>query len=164
VVETADIDAISLPQSCQPLAEVTDATEHHLVGALGRTRVRLCVRKAPSRNPDCLVILRDRYAAIRLTAATRFEQVMREHRLGNDRITGPSMFQHARIVRLLAIQDCLDTGSSARDVTFGLIFPRQRPLVGATWKGSSERRHTLRLIAETRRMVDYGYRRLLHHV
>jgi hypothetical protein len=164
VVETANVDTIPLPHSCKPLVETINGTEHHLVAAFGRARVRLCLRKESSRKPDCLVIMRDSCVAIRLTVATHFEQVMREHRFGNDRITGPTTYQRARIVRLLAIQDGLDTGASARDIAFGLIFRRQHSLVGATWKGSSERRHTLRLIAETRLMVDRGYRRLLHHV
>ncbi|GAY19943.1 hypothetical protein SFOMI_0465 [Sphingobium fuliginis] len=52
---------------------------------------------------------------------------------------------------------------SPRDLAFGLVFPRHRPLAGATWKGSSERRHTLRLIADARRLVISGYRKLLRH-
>jgi hypothetical protein len=164
VVETANVDTIPLPHSCKPLVETINGTEHHLVAAFGRARVRLCLQKESSRKPDCLIIMRDSFATTRLTAAARFERVMRESCLGNDRATAPSEYQRTRIVRLLAIQDRLDTGASARDIAFGLIFRRQRPLVGATWKGSSERRHTLRLIAETRRMVDCGYRRLLHHV
>jgi hypothetical protein len=164
VVETADIAAFPLPENCKLLAEVVDATEHHLVAALGCARVRFCLRRAHLRSPDCLVIMRDSIAAIRLTAASRFERVMRDSRIENNRAIAPSTYRRARIVRLLAIQDGLDTGASAHDIAFGLIFRRQRPLVGATWKGSSERRHTLRLIAETRRMVDRGYRRLLHHI
>ena len=52
---------------------------------------------------------------------------------------------------------------SPRDLAFGLVFPRHRPLTGATWKGSGERRHTLRLIADARRLVTSGYRKLLRH-
>jgi hypothetical protein len=164
VVETANIVAFPLPQDCKLLAEVVDATEHHLVAALDRARIRLCLRKAVLHRPECFIIPRDRCTAVRLVAASRFERVTHGGRLGNSGTTGPSTYQRARIVRLLAIQDGLDAGASARDIAFGLVFSRQRPLVGATWKGSSERRHTLRLIAETRRIVDRGYHRLLHHI
>jgi hypothetical protein len=42
-------------------------------------------------------------------------------------------------------------------------MPNHRPLAGAVWKGSSERRQVLRLIADARRLVLSGYRKLLLH-
>lgn len=64
---------------------------------------------------------------------------------------------------MLAIHDALDAGVGPRHIAFGLVFRRHRPLTGATWKGSSERRHTLRLIADARRLAASGYRDVLRH-
>lgn len=163
VVETADIAAIPLPPGFEPLADHSEWNEHHLVAAKGTARLRLCLRAAPPRYPDCLVILRDQCAAARLAAAARFERVTRGLRLGPDRAASPSAYRRSRLVQLLSIHDALDAGADPHDLAFGLVFPRHRPLIGATWKGSGERRHTLRLIADARRLVTVGYRTLLHH-
>lgn len=163
VVETANIAAIPLPPGFEPLADYSDPAEHHLVAARGATRLRLCLRTAPARCPDCLVILHDQCAAVRLAAAARFERVTRGLRLGLDRAASPSAYRRSRLIQLLAIHDALNAGADPRDLAFGLVFPRHRPLVGATWKGSGERRHTLRLIADARRLVIGGYRKLLRH-
>lgn len=163
VVETADIAAIPLPPGFEPLADHSDCMQHHLVAAKGVARLRLCLRAAPPRCPDCLVILRDRCAVVRLAAAARFERVTRGLRLGPDRAASPSAYRRSRLVQLLSIHDALDAGADQRDIAYGLVFPRHRPLIGATWKGSGERRHTLRLIADARRLVTGGYHKLLRH-
>jgi hypothetical protein len=163
VFETADIRAIPLPPGFEPLTDQSGPTEHHLVAAHGGARFRICLRALPSCGPDCLVILHDRYASARLVAATRLERVARGLRLRPDRAASPSAYRRSRLALLLGIHDALDAGSSPRDLAFGLVFPRHRPLAGATWKGSGERRHTLRLIAEMRHLVNGGYRKLLLH-
>jgi hypothetical protein len=61
------------------------------------------------------------------------------------------------------IDDALAEGASAREIAFGIVFPNHAVLVGAMWKGSSERRHAMRLIASARRLVCAGYRDLLLH-
>jgi hypothetical protein len=163
VVETADITAIPLPSGFEPLADHSDRNEHHLVAAKGAARLRLCLRAAPLRCTDCLVILRDPCAVVRLAAATRFEQVTKGIRIGPDKAASPSGYRRTRLVRLLSIHDALYAGADQRDIAFGLVFPRHRPLIGATWKGSSERRHTLRLIADARRLISSGYIDILRH-
>ena len=163
VVETADIAAVPLPSGFEPLAEESGQNEHHLVAAHGAARLRLCLRAATSRCPDCLVVLRDQCSAARLAAAARFERLTRGFHLGPDGVASPSAYRRARLVQLLGIHDALGAGASPRDLAFGLVFPRLRPLTGATWKGSGERRHTLRLIAEARSLVSSGYRKLLRH-
>ena len=75
----------------------------------------------------------------------------------------PTAYQHLRFVQFLAIHDALEAGASARDLAFGLVFPNHRPIASAIWKGSGERRHVLRLIAEARLLVSGGYRKLLLH-
>lgn len=163
VVETGDIAAIPLPPGFELLARVSSPTEHHLVAAYGAARLRLCLRAAPSGWPDRLIILHDQCAPTRLAAATRFERVTHGLRLGPDRSASPSAYRRSRLAMLLGIHDALHAGVGPRDLAFSLVFPRLHPLIGATWKGSAERRHTLRLIAEARRLVDGGYRKLLRH-
>lgn len=163
MVETADIAAIPLPSGFEPLAERISDNEHHIVAATGAARLRLCLRLAPSRCPDCLIILRDPCAIVRLAAAARFERVTRGARLTPGCAASPSAYRRSRLTQLLGIHDAFGSGASARDLAFGLVFPHQSPLSGATWKGSGERRHTLRLIADACRMVASGYRKLLRH-
>jgi hypothetical protein len=163
VIETADIASIPLPPGFEPLADQSDRNEHHLVAAKDTARLRLCLRATPPRCPDCLVILRDQCAAVRLAAAARFERVTHGLRVSPDRAASPSGYRRSRLVQLLSIQDALDAGADQRDIAFGLVFPRDWPLIGATWKGSGERRHTLRLIADARRLVRGGYLKLLQH-
>jgi hypothetical protein len=109
------------------------------------------------------MILRDQCTAVRLTAASHFERSMRGSPIGPNRAASPSTYRRLRLVCLIAILDALDKGADARDIAFGLVFPRHKPLGGATWTGSSERRHTLRLIADARRTMTGEYRRLLNH-
>jgi len=163
VVTTPDIVEIPLLPGFEPLVEAVGEHEHYLVAAKGAARLRLCLRAAPPQCPDCLIIHNDLCAAARLAAATRFERATRGLRLGPDRVASPSVYRRSRLALLLDIQDGIDAGMSPRDLAFGLVFPRHRPLAGATWKGSGERRHTLRLIADARRLVTSGYRKLLRH-
>lgn len=163
MIETADIAAIPLPRGCEPLAERISDSEHHIVAATGAARLRLCLRLAPSRCPDCLIILRDPCAIVRLAAAARFERTTRADRLTPARASSPSAYRRSRLAQLLGIHDALAVGANPREIAFGLVLPRQSTLTGATWKGSGERRHTLRLIADARRMVASGYRKLLRH-
>jgi hypothetical protein len=163
VVETADIATIQLPRGFDLLADHTHSNEHHVVAANNTSRLRLCLRTGPMRCPDCLIILRDQSATIRLAAASGFERMTRGSRPVSDRAASLSLYRRTKLVQLLTILDALDAGSDPRDLAFGLIFPRHQPLVGATWKGSGERRHTLRLIADARRLVKSGYLRLLRH-
>lgn len=164
VLATADIKApVPIPPEFETLAVATSKSEHHLVVAQGAARLRLCLRPVPSTCSECLIIFHDQCTAIRLAAAARFERATHGDRLVPDRSSAPSAFRRARLVLLLGIHDGLDAGASSRDLAFGLVFARHHPLVGAAWKGSDERRHTLRLISEARRMVDGGYRALLRH-
>jgi hypothetical protein len=163
VIESGDIAAIPLPPGFEPLAEQSNSHEHHLVVASGASRLRLCLRVAPPRCPDCLIILRDQSAAIRLAAASRCERIMLGFRPVSDRAASLSFYRRTKLIQLLTIHDALDAGADPRDIAFSLVFPQHNSLIGATWKGSGERRHTLRLIADARRLVTTGYRKLLLH-
>lgn len=117
----------------------------------------------PEACSQCLIILQDEHTFTRLAAAARYERIKCGFRLGPDHGGAPSAYRRARLAQLLTIHDALNGGASTRELPFSLVFGRDRPLAGATWKGSDERRHTLRLIAEARRLVNGGYRNLLHH-
>lgn len=153
--------AVPLLPGFDRLAEVSFGADHHMVVAKGDARFRLCIQMSQRHSHDCLIIPHDNHLAARLRSAARYEKAVNGGRLGPDRTASPPACWRARLVLLLAIHDGLETGASARDLAFGLVYARHQPLSGAAWKGSDERRHTLRLIAETRRIVNGGYRKLL---
>lgn len=155
--------AIPLPLASEPLAEIVTDGERHVVVAHGTARLRLCVRHAPCLTVPSFLIPRDEACALRLAAAARLHRMTQGERLASDRSALPSAYQRARLVQLLNLQDALEAGASSRDLAFGLVFPNHRPLEGAMWKGSGEKRHVLRLIAEARRFITSGYRKLLLH-
>ena len=162
VLETTDVKAL-VPPGFEPLSEASLNNELHLVVAQDTARLRLCLRPAPDKCPECLIILRDSYTAMRIAAAARFERAAHGHRLMSDRLSSPSSYKRTRLVQLLDIHDELEAGASAYSLAYGRIFPNHRPLASAIWKGSGERRHVHRLIAEARHLVGGGYRTLLHH-
>ncbi len=153
--------AVPLLPGFDRLAEISFGTDYHLVVANGDARLRLCIQMSTAHSQDCLIIPHDNHLAARLRSAARYEKAVHGRRLGPDRTASPPAYRRARLVLLLAIHDGLEAGASARDLAFGLVFARHQPMVGAAWKGSDERRHTLRLISEARKMVDGGYRALL---
>ena len=164
IVEAADPDrAIPLPPSAEALVEVSNQTERNLVYAQGTARLRLCVRLVPTRAVPAFSISCDANCALRLAAATRLQRVTRESRSPLDALAMPTRNQRIRFIRFLAIHDALEAGASPRDLAFGLVMPNHRPIAGAVWKGSNERRQVLRLIADARRLVSNGYSRLLLH-
>ncbi|WP_341711527.1 DUF2285 domain-containing protein [Erythrobacter sp.] len=155
--------AIPLPPDSEPLVEFASDTERHTVVAIASARVRLCVHKVPGLTVPTLTIPCDPSCALRLAAATRFQRVTQGKRANIDRSAEPTAYQRTRWSQLLALHDALEAGASSRDIAFGIVFPNHRPLKGAEWKGSGERRHVLRLTAAARRLVASGYRSLLHH-
>ena len=164
ILEAADPErAIPLPPGSEPLVGVATGADRHIVIAHGTARLRLCVRHAPSRPVPTYAIPCDAACVLRLAAASRLQRVMRGDRIAVGRTALPTPNQRARYTGLLRVHDALEAGASSRDLAFGLVFRGHRPLVGATWKGSGERRHVLRLIADARRLVAVGYRKLLVH-
>ena len=164
IIEAAEpARAIPLPSGSEPLVDIATGEERHIVAAHGTARLRLCVRLAPSRPFPTYAIPCDSACALRLAAASHLQRVMRGDRIAADRAALPTTNQRARYTGLLRIHDALEAGASSRDLAFGLVLPNHRPLAGAIWKGSGERRHVLRLIADARRLIATGYRRLLLH-
>lgn len=155
--------AVPLLPGFDRLVEASFGADYHLVVANGDARLRLCIHMSPAHSQDCLIILHDNHLAARLRAASRYEKAAHGRRLGPDRTASPPAYRRARLVLLLTLHDGLEAGASVRDLAFGLVFARHQPMAGAAWKGSDERRHTLRLIAEARKMVNGGYRKLLLH-
>lgn len=164
ILEAADTEcAIPLLPSAEPLVEAATETERHLVVAHGTARLRLCVRHAPLLHVPAFSIPCDPTCALRLAAAARLQRVTHGGRVAVELAALPTRFQRNRYTQLLGIHDALEAGASSRDLAFGLVFRGHRPLAGAIWKGSGERRHVLRLIADARRQVAVGYRKLLLH-
>lgn len=164
IIEAADPGDAFLPLTgSDPLVESTTAAERNLVYALGTARLRLCVRLSPGRPVPALAIPCDANCALRLAAAACLQRAMRDSRSPLDATAKPTRNQRIRFVRFLVIHDALEAGVSQRDLAFSLVMPNHRPLGGAAWKGSSERRQALRLIANARRLVASGYRNLLLH-
>ena len=164
ILEAADPErAIPVLPGSEPLVEVATDSEHHVVIAHGTARLRLCVRHAPGRPVAVFSLRCDPVCGLRLAAAARLERATRGVSVAADRSTLPSAYQRARYTQLLGIHDALEAGATSRDLAFGFVFRGHRPLAGAIWKGSGERRHVLRLIAEARRLVAIGYRKLLLH-
>lgn len=155
--------AIELTSDSEPLVEIATGDERHIVAAHGTARLRLCVRLTPSRPVPAYAIACDAACALRLAAASRLQRVTRGDRIAADRAALPTTNQRMRYTGLLRIHDALEAGASSRDLAFGLVFPNHRPLAGSIWKGSGERRHVLRMIADARRLIATGYRRLLLH-
>lgn len=149
------------PPSVEIIADHSASGERHLVLASSSGRVRLCIRHAATRDTAAFVVAVDDYSARRLAATVIAERVLFWPDATGPKQSVPSAYQRQRLIQMLAIHDALCSGASIRDITFGLIFPRTRPLNGAAWKGSGERRHASRLVAELRRMVGGGYRKLL---
>lgn len=155
--------AVPLLPGFDRLAEISFGTDCHMVVARGDARLRVCIHMSAAHTHDCLIIPHDNHLAVRLRAAARYEKAVHGRRLGPDRTATPPAYRRTRLALLLAIHDGLEAGASAHDLAFGLVFARHQPLAGAAWKGSDERRHTLRLVAEARKMVNGWYRKLLLH-
>lgn len=155
--------ALPLPPSSEALVEVSLDKERHSVVACGTTRLRLCVRQGAARSVAAFSIHCDGICGLRLAAAARLERAVRGGRVSMDRSALPTAYQRLRYTTLLKILDALKAGASSRDLAYDFIFRAHRPLSGAMWKGSSERRHVLRQITDARRIVAVGYRRLLIH-
>ena len=164
VLETSDpTNAILRPPGSELVAEAATDAERHVVIAHGPARLRLCVRHAPCRPVPAFSIPRDAACALRIAAAARLQQVTRGGRVVIGHAAYPTAYQRLRFVQFLRLFDALEAGASTRDLAFGLVFPNHRPIASAIWKGSGERRHVLRLIAEARLLVGGGYRKLLRH-
>jgi len=155
--------AFKLPASARMLADCLIGDERHLVLETALHRVRFCIRRAAGREITMIVIPMDGLAVKRLAAARTAERLLCGHGEGAHDSALPTRYQRGRFILMLAVHDALMDGASIHDVAFTLAFPRTKPLTGAEWKGSGERRHTLRLIADARRMVTTGYRMLLRH-
>lgn len=155
--------AFELPASARMLADRLIGGERHLVLETALHRVRLCIRRAAGRKITMIVIPMDGLAGKRLAAARTAERLLCGHGEGAHNSALPTRYQRGRFILMLAVHDALTDGATIHDVAFTLAFPRTKPLTGAEWKGSGERRHTLRLIADARRMVTTGYRMLLRH-
>lgn len=138
-------------------------SEMHLVAAIGRTRLRLCIEADCARRVPTISIGLDGHSALRLAAAARLEMALKGKHARPDRTMAPSVALRRRLILALQINDAVGADASSREIAYRLVLPNHRELAGAQWKGSGERRHVLRLIANSRRLTAQGYRKLLLH-
>ena len=137
-----------------------DALHIVIGGANGRHRLRLGDRHGAT--IDTYRAPADNHAALRLAATLCFEHWLRGERAIRQTPTlVPTTFQRQRLVLLLNICDAHMASASLRDIAFALVFRNQSAISSADWKGSSERRHSLRLLSEARAMMDTEFRHLL---
>lgn len=164
IVETADLARpLTWLTGCKPLAEVSTAAGKHLIYSQGNGRLRLCIRYRTTLPTPAVSIPCDDIYELRVAAVAHMHLITRASSSEPKGAHIMTRNQRLRLSRFLAIHDTLAAGASSRDLAYGLIFPNHRPLVGATWKASSERRQVLRLIAQARSLVSRGYRDILLH-
>lgn len=149
------------PHGTEIIADRVISGERHLVLASRSGRIRLCIREAPLRTVPAFIVELDAYAPRRFAAAAITDRVLHGRNTPMPKLTAPSEYQRHRLIQMLSIHDALNRGIAIREISFGLIAPRSRLLNAGEWRGSGERRHAHRLIAELRSIVDGGYRKLL---
>lgn len=141
----------------QPVASAhSSPDEHHLVADDAHGRHRLVVRSGDDGLPFALALPIDAAMPLRLGAAARLA------RAPTGSAYQPTPLQRGRLALLLRILDAEQAGLAKRDIASTLIYPRMRPLLGAAWKASAERRRTHRLCEEALRLRDHGIADLLH--
>jgi Uncharacterized conserved protein (DUF2285) len=156
-VPSLDVDAIG-----KVAAEYSAADYRHIVISDGINRHRVWLRATADSSPNAFVLPADAGFATRLAATARLGRSLRcLAPEANEDSAHPTAFQRQRLILLLRLIDAADAGATRREMAFTLLYPRTTPLTGATWKGSNERRRTLRLLADASRMMRGGYRALL---
>lgn len=150
-----------LDAATAPIVHGDDDTGRHLVVDSHGFRHRLWLREPESDVP--LIILLSpiddaaRASAV-LAARCLFAQTPPAERSS---ALFPSRYLRQRLSLLLAILDATLGGASNRQIGTRLIYPWLANVGAVTWKGSSERRRTQRLIAEAQYLMRDGYRTLL---
>lgn len=145
------------------VADRSAADGRHIVIADSLARHRVWLRAADAVGPAAFVLPADMGFAIRLAATQRFEARLRGCGAGMTSVSTahPTAFQRQRLILLLRLLDAAHAKATKREMAVTIIYPRTTSLTGAAWKGSNERRRTLRLLAEATRMMRGGYRALL---
>jgi len=142
-------------------ADHRDESGRHLVIDTPGFRHRLWLR-APDPDVPLVILLAPSSDAIGAAAADAARRLLADLPLpAGPLATHPTRFQRRRLILLLSILDADLAGSSNREIGTRLIYPWLAGMSADTWKGSSERRRTQRLIAEARNTMRGGYRGLL---
>ena len=161
-IETNALDMMPLvPSGFTLLAKYRATDTYHVVLGRSTSRLRFCVHLAPSRAAPSIILAHDKLLVWRARAAAAYASLC--HRPDADPAAPfmPGAYQRATLTRLIQIADALACGATCKDIAYAVVFPRHKPVSGATWKGSSERRHCWRLIQKTRWYLQDGYRHLL---
>ena len=161
-IEAAVVDLVSLG-SCgfAILAQHRKPDRCHVVLGRQAHRERLCIQLAPTRTAASIILVHDDMLALRARAVAAYAQLSQRPHADPATRPVPGAYQRAALIRLVQIADALACGATSRDIAYSIVFPRHQPVSGATWKGSSERRHCWRLIQKARWYLRDGYRHLL---
>jgi hypothetical protein len=147
---------VAIDRLCLRSRAYRPADETHLVGDDDRGRHRLLIR-GPDAGALALILPVDASMPIRLDAAAR----LTDHGVLRSAYQ-PTALQRARLMLFLGILDAEAAGWSKRQIADRMVYSRMRPLHGAAWKASAERRRTIRLWREAGGLRDGGYRELLY--
>lgn len=138
-----------------------DDGRHIVVADIGGDH-RVWLRDTTKGRRLAFVIAPDSRFPLRLAMAQRFERRMRGLPGGPlPSASRPTTLQRGKLTLLINLLDAQRARASRREMAAALIYPGISPLSGAEWKGSNERRRTLRLIEEARRLMAGAYRTLL---
>lgn len=161
-IEAADVDvALLAPCGFTILALHRLPDRCHAVLGRQAHRVRLSIHLAPTRTAASIILAHDDQLALRARAVCAYAQLSQWPHATFAAYAVPGAYQRATLVRFVQIADALACGATSRDIAYSIVFPRHQPLSGAAWKGSSERRHSWRLIQKARWYLQHGYRHLL---
>lgn len=150
------------------LADQALSDGHHFVLGDVDGFHHLWVRDTLPQQPLAYVIVRDAAIETRRQAAWRLDRRLAgappSRRIGAFR---PTRFQRRRLNLLLDILDMM-RGPAAPPTSYEiarqLIYRDLKIGRGVDWKSSSERRRTMRLIEQARRLMNGGYRDLLRGI
>lgn len=155
-----------LQNGLEKVTELCDGAGNHLVLQGPGGRYRILLRPPCNGKDEGYVVEPDEWLAARIAAIAAF------HR-SSVPVTGskwqrpftPTPYQRHRMGILLQILDCMGLPSpqtvTTRHIAEQVVYPQAELGRTIEWKSSSERRHTQRLVAEARYMMETGYRHLL---
>lgn len=155
-------DILSWPDK-RPSMQTDEGRYLVLRGLDGVHRLRLVA--GTSGQVAAATLLLDHHMPLRLCGISRLHNLLTGSKTKLRRCDVPTPYQAARLSRMLRILDLADEARlgriSSRQVAREILFPSTSFASAVEWKISSERRHTLRVIAEAELLRDGGYRDLL---
>lgn len=160
ILQESEAHELQLPAQCDIRADSHLHDGRHLVIDSASSRFRLWLRP-PSMPRQAMFLIP--FAHEQLARAAMTARYIRLLWGDGDRASGafkPTHYARKRLALFLALIDARMDGASTQDIARQLVFPRSALPRGAAWKGAGERRHTLRLMAQSQQMLRTGFRKL----